>query len=376
MRRLYRRGLTTTSGGNVSSRDSSGRIWITPAGLDKGELAPDQVVEGRAGGAPRPSSELPLHRHLYEARPDAAAIVHAHSPGLVAFSLVHRVPDLARLPRAASFCGDVAYVPYAQTGSDDLGRRSVEAIGTGAACAILENHGAVTLGRDLHQAFQRFETLERAAATLALAARLAANPSEDHGAAAPPAEPGPAAEPPRPEPEIAVALCALARRAYQRGLLLGSMDVFSARIANGSVLITPPDADLESLQPDDLVQHDDARHQAIYATSPDLGAVIEAAPPGATAFALAGRTLSTRTIPESWLLLGDVGRLAEAVSAERPAALVANGSVIVAGRSPAEAYDRLEVLEATAQSLITAEGIATPKLLDDQAIRALQEALG
>ena len=121
MRRIYRRGLTTTSGGNASVRDGDGRIWITPAALDKGELRPTDVVcvgpDGSLVGG-EPSSELPLHREVYRERSDVGAIVHAHPSALVAFSLRHEAPQTAVLPPAAEVCGRVGYVAYELTGSD------------------------------------------------------------------------------------------------------------------------------------------------------------------------------------------------------------------------------------------------------------------
>ncbi len=78
--RIYRFRMTTTSGGNLSIRDPSGDIWITPARIDKGSLRRDDIVLVRAGGAVQghhpPSSELPFHREIYAQRPDVRGIVH------------------------------------------------------------------------------------------------------------------------------------------------------------------------------------------------------------------------------------------------------------------------------------------------------------
>ena len=82
MGRVYRYRMTTTSGGNISTRDEDGTTWITPAGVDKGGLTREDIVRVRPDGATegrhRPSSELPFHRAIYAARPDLRAIVHAH----------------------------------------------------------------------------------------------------------------------------------------------------------------------------------------------------------------------------------------------------------------------------------------------------------
>src|SRR5262245_31522612 len=95
--RIYQQGLTTTSGGNLSILDANGDLWITPAGVDKGALTPEDIVcvhaDGTLEGRHRPSSEYPFHRMIYAARPDVRALVHAHPPALVSFSIVRKVPE-------------------------------------------------------------------------------------------------------------------------------------------------------------------------------------------------------------------------------------------------------------------------------------------
>lgn len=96
MQRIYSCGMTTTSGGNLSIRDENGDIWITPTGIDKGSLTREDIVRvspsGETFGPHQPSVELPFHREIYRLRPDLRAILHAHPPTLVAFSLARRIP--------------------------------------------------------------------------------------------------------------------------------------------------------------------------------------------------------------------------------------------------------------------------------------------
>ena len=74
--------MTTTSGGNLSILEENGDIWITPAGIDKGTLRPQDMVcvrpDGAVDGLHRPSSELPFHQEIYRTRPDIRGILHAH----------------------------------------------------------------------------------------------------------------------------------------------------------------------------------------------------------------------------------------------------------------------------------------------------------
>ena len=85
IKRIYRSGMTTTSGGNVSIRDDNGDIWITPSAIDKGTLKPSDIMrvtaDGTIIGPHKPSSEYPFHRAIYNARPEIRAIIHAHPPG-------------------------------------------------------------------------------------------------------------------------------------------------------------------------------------------------------------------------------------------------------------------------------------------------------
>src|SRR5437868_12373704 len=89
MDRIYQYRMTTTSGGNLSIRDSNGDVWITPSRVDKGGLRREDIVcvhpDGKSEGLHPPSSEFPFHRAIYEARADLGAIVHAHPVALVAF---------------------------------------------------------------------------------------------------------------------------------------------------------------------------------------------------------------------------------------------------------------------------------------------------
>ena len=82
--RIYERGLTTTSGGNISIIDENGDIWVTPSAVDKGSLQPSDIVcvkpDGTVVGRHKPSSEFPFHKAIYKARPDIKAIIHAHPP--------------------------------------------------------------------------------------------------------------------------------------------------------------------------------------------------------------------------------------------------------------------------------------------------------
>jgi L-fuculose-phosphate aldolase len=409
MARIYGYQLTTTSGGNLSLRDGDGNTWITPAALDKGDLRREQIVQVRPDdsveGSIRPSSELPFHRAIYQARPDLGAIVHAHPVNLVAFSLVHQAPDTRLLPPVFRVCGEVGFAPYALPGSEQLGANIAQAFARGFSCVILENHGVVTGGKDLRQAFQRFEALEALARMIIKAKPIGPLHSlgqEQVEALLKPGTPLSQREPAglsTEERELRGQLCRFVQRGYQQRLLVSALGSFSARVGDDAFLITPHEQDRLTLEPEDfvLVANGSAEagklpstvaalHHAMYRRRPDVKAIITACPEHATAFGLCRRPLEIRTIPESYVVLrrvaqvsvetqlAGVDKVAECVSAQQPVAILENNGVIVTGSSVLSAYDRLEVLEYTAQSLIHAQPLGKAIAISEPMVRQLEAA--
>lgn len=392
MERIYRYRMTTTSGGNLSVREADGDVWISPARVDKGSLTRQDVVcvrpDGTNDGPHRPSSEYPFHQAIYGARPDVRAIVHAHPVGLVAFSICRAIPETRLFHQAHSVCGKLGFAAYALPGSEQLGRHIAAAFAEGADCVILENHGVVVGGESLAQAFQRFEAFEFAARTLIKARHLGEVRFLTDGQLQLAQQrrvnlPAVAWEPPSTEEkELRRQLCSFVRRGCRQRLLISTEGSFSARLGPDAFLITPSQQDRELLEIEDFVvvrqggcaagcrpSRAALAHQAIYRRHPDVHAIVFAHPVNATAFSVTAAELDARTIPESYIFLRDIarlpfglpymndGRIAECVSATAPAAILENDGVLVTGRSVLDAFDRLEVLEATAEALINA-GVA------------------
>jgi L-fuculose-phosphate aldolase len=174
-RRLHERRLLGAGEGNVSCRLGRDRLLVTPSGVNKGYLRPgDLVVVDLAGakvrGRGRPSTELLMHLAAYAARPDTGAVVHAHPLIAVAFTVAGVPPPNDLLPEAVLVLGRIAVAPFATPGTDEV-PRSLAPFWKGHEVILLERHGALALGRDLVQAFDRMETLERVC-EVALAARV------------------------------------------------------------------------------------------------------------------------------------------------------------------------------------------------------------
>ena len=166
MRRLYRQGLTTCSGGNVSLR-CGGVILITSSGTDKGEIAAGQIgAVTQEGESLLPglklSIETEMHLEVYRNRPDVNGIVHAHPVTASAFAALERDIDTRLTAEAWHVLGTPVRAPYALMGTADLARIVGEAAGKGNA-VVMENHGVLTVGRTLFEAFDRLELLETAA---------------------------------------------------------------------------------------------------------------------------------------------------------------------------------------------------------------------
>ncbi|MEM1225206.1 MAG: class II aldolase/adducin family protein [Planctomycetota bacterium] len=408
MDRIYRYRMTTTSGGNLSIRDEANHIWISPARVDKGNLTRDDIVcvasDGTVQGRHPPSSEFPFHKAIYEARPDIRAIVHAHSMALVAFSICHQTPNTRLFHQAHSVCGNVGFAPYACPGSTQLGERIAAAFAERNDSVVLENHGVVVGGPSLASTFQRFEAFEFAAKTLIQANQIGdvrylsdaqLRQAVSRGVDFQSFDPGIATG---EERELRTQLCEFVRRGCRQRLLISTEGSFSARLDKDAFLITPTQQDRGRLRAEDivLVRRDQREfgklasraaraHQAIYDRHPSIRAIVFAHPVHATAFSVTDVPLDVRTIPESYVFLRDVGRIdygvqyqndgmiAEAVSPQRPAAILQNDGVLVTGTTVLDAFDRLEVLESTAEAVIHARSIGSVSAMKDDVIDELRD---
>ena len=414
MARIYGRDMTTTSGGNISVRDEDGHIWISPARVDKGNLKRQDIAKVALSGeqleGPHPpSSECPFHLSIYQARPDIKAIIHAHPSALVSFSICGQVPDTRVFPEARNVCGEVAFAPYALPGSEQLGVNIAEqfAASSETLCVVLENHGVVVGGASLADVFKRFETLEFTAKTILQAKNLGSLQVLDDADIAlandrlPELPVCEAQTPCGHERELRREICDFVHRAYKHDLVTSTWGSLSARIDAVSFLITPYRVDRATIDLEDLIvvragacpagtrpSRAVHLHAAIYAAHPEMHAVINALPVSATAFSVSDAVLDTRTIPESFLFLKDVPKLAYktvltepqkvalAMGPDNPVALLEHNGALVAGKTVLDAFDRLEVLEATAEAIIQSKPLGEITPMADAVIDELLKAFG
>ncbi len=167
MRRLYRHGLTSTSGGNISLRITNDIIAITPSATDKGRMRWKEVGILNILGENltpdlKPSIESGMHLAIYKRKPEIMAIVHAHPVCASAFTAMQTPIETNLTAETCAILGTPVTVPYALMGTAELASKAADFIEK-SDILLLENHGILTAGANLLQAFDKTEVLENAA---------------------------------------------------------------------------------------------------------------------------------------------------------------------------------------------------------------------
>lgn len=179
-RHLAARGLIAGRDGNLSVRIGTERVLVTPTGYIKSLVTAADMVEVDLAGKPRrrssrkPTSELDLHLRILRHRPDVHAVVHAHPPTATGFAVAGEAIPGNLLPELIFVVGPVPLVPFGMPGTPALGDRVVPYL-EGHNALLLANHGAVTMGRTLDEAWIRMESLEHCARII-VAARAIGQP--------------------------------------------------------------------------------------------------------------------------------------------------------------------------------------------------------
>lgn len=408
--RVYQKGLTTTSGGNLSIMDTEGNIWITPSGIDKGSLTPSDICkvlpDGTVIGKYKPSVELPFHKLVYQTRPDVSAVLHAHPPALVSYSLIRQIPNANIIPTPHEVCGPVGIAKYEVPGSDALAKRIVAEIKKGFNVVVMENHGVITCADNLFEAFKRFETLNFAA-SLGITASTIGKPEaltdeqlqiynskgrHSLGEFIPTSYSS-------EERRLRKEMCTLIHRSYDQGLFTSTQGTFSVRLDKHTFLITPYGVDRKYIEPEDIVriEHDWREagkepsrsvrlHKLIYDEHPEINAITVAQPEHIMAFGVTHTPIDSRTIPESYISMRDIARvpfgtnitdpekISKLISEHSPVVMVENDSVISTGNTLINAFDRLEVAEFTANTIIHAKMIGEIVMINEKEVEDINKA--
>lgn len=407
--KIYRSGLTTTSGGNISIIDGNGDIWVTPSAIDKGTLRASDIVcvrkDGKIEGRHKPSSEFPFHKAIYECRPEIKAVIHAHPPALVSLSIVRQIPNTNIIPQAKYICGEIGYAEYALPGSDELGDVIAEEFKKGFNAVIMENHGTVVGGTDMVDAYQRFETLEFCCRTIIYGSQIG-TPNyltdaqiDEFESQIPRLLPEmDSVEYPSDELAIREEIKKIVHRACDQGLMISSYGTVSVRWRGDDFLITPPQVSRWDMQNEDIVQIKGGKrepgkvpsrstwlHQEIYKRNPHINSIILTQTPYLMAYSVTNEKLDVRTIPESWIFLQDIPNMPfgshfageeailNTISKDTPAVLVNNDSVIVTGDKLLGTFDKLEVAEFSAKSLVMGASLGKLVPINDEQVEDLRK---
>lgn len=166
-RLCYERHLLVAMDGNLSVLLPDGNVLCTKAGCHKGFLTDDDLViidrrGNKVGGSGDPTSEMAMHLACYDARPDVRAVVHAHPPISVAFTVAGVSMARCVLPEVVLTMGVIPTLDYRTTGTTDLAALVGEHVHSHDA-VLMDRHGAVCVGGDLLEAFCRLETMEHTA---------------------------------------------------------------------------------------------------------------------------------------------------------------------------------------------------------------------
>ncbi|MDL2324601.1 class II aldolase/adducin family protein [Ruminococcaceae bacterium OttesenSCG-928-A16] len=168
-KRIYDGQYVLNTDGNISIRVSPFEIWVTPTSVSKGYMTEDMMVkmnlDGEViAGTHKPSSEVKMHLRLYQENPAIGAVVHAHPFAATSFAVAGIPLDLPLMAESSMQLGVVPVVHYATPGTNDV------ADGVAPYCqnyggVLLSNHGTLTWGHNIMQAFYRLEVMENYAKT-------------------------------------------------------------------------------------------------------------------------------------------------------------------------------------------------------------------
>ena len=163
---MYRKGLIVGVDGNISTRLEDGSIAITGSGFCKGALKPEDIslvdLRGTLLSGPKPARDLRMHLAVYREKEDARAVIHAHPPVITGFSATKYDFGNVIFPEALFNFNGISFSDYAVPISVDVSRKVTETLSRNpnSRAVVLANHGALTYGDTVRQAFYEMESVE------------------------------------------------------------------------------------------------------------------------------------------------------------------------------------------------------------------------
>jgi len=325
---------------------------------------------------------------------------------LVAFSIVVKQPNTKITPWAHAICKEMGIAAYRVPGSQELGDVIAEEFAKGFDGVIMENHGVVIGGKDMMEAYNRFETLELLAQTLVNAAefgvpvelsdaQLEKFISKSKNILGENKE----IQITSNEKAVRKEIVAFMDRCCNQKLMYTSVGAISVRLEGNDFVTTPRDEARWNLDVNDLIQvkggnleagkvaNDHvALHKEIFEKNADVKAIVQSSSPNLMAFSVIHKELDVRTIPESWIFLQDVmnvkygeqfagaNSIADNISIGSPLAVIENDSIVSVGSTLTLAFDRLEIGEFSAKSLVMGNKLGDFKPMSEADVEDLRIA--
>jgi L-fuculose-phosphate aldolase len=176
-RRVYNKGFAAANDGNISIRVGENEVLCSPTMICKGFMTPDDIcavdMEGKQiAGKRKRTSEVLLHLEIMRHRPDVKAVVHCHPPHATAFAVAREPIPQCILPEIEVFMGEVPIAPYETPGGQKFAETVTPFVKNGVNTIILTNHGTVTFGAHLEEAYWKTEILDAYCRILLLAKQL------------------------------------------------------------------------------------------------------------------------------------------------------------------------------------------------------------
>ncbi len=177
-RRIYNKGFAAANDGNISYRLDDNRVLCTPTRVSKGYMKPDDLcvvdLDGnQVSGKRKRSSEILLHLTIMKNRPDVRACVHCHPPHATAFAVAHEPIPKCTMPEFEVFLGEVAITPYETPGGQKFADTVIPYV-KDTDVILLANHGTITAGTDLMDAYFKTEIIDAYCRILILTRQLGA----------------------------------------------------------------------------------------------------------------------------------------------------------------------------------------------------------
>lgn len=395
--RVYYSGLTTTSGGNISSMDSEGNIYITPSGIDKGSLFVEDIVtvdkDKNILGKHKPSMELPFHSNIYIERKDIRAIVHAHAPAVVAYATARRVPDSMIAPCYNRLLGIVGDSRYDLPGSLTLGDIVKAEFEKGYNAIMMHNHGATVGGKTLEEAFSKYEALDNLCNVIINAEQLGGvktiNVLSDYSKSLTPVVVNEDDMFTSEENKIRDSIAKFLSRSYTQKLVSNSYGTIFYKLDNGDILFNPDSVSRYQIKYHDIAKYSNGNVVGtsdikcdyldialnVFDSVKEAKVCFISMPNNAMGFACSNTYFDSRLIPESYIMLKNAVQLpyntssediANAMSTSKPLCLVDNECVITIGKDLTKAFDRMEVTDFSCKSVIMAKSIASITPINDE----------